>query len=44
METILYRISYYYMAEYIFRNEIIHTLTVLITTLYIVNSKERGLK
>ncbi len=43
MKMILYRISYYYMAEYIFRNEIIHTLTVLITTLYIV-ILERGLK
>ncbi len=43
MELILYRISYYYMAEYILGNEIIHTLTVLITTLYIVNSR-KGIK
>ena len=40
-ETILYCISNYYMAEYILGNEIIHTLTVLITTLYIVNRRKR---
>ena len=40
-ETILYRISNYFMAEYILGNEVIHTLTVLITTLYIVNRRKR---